>query len=153
MSADGPQTPARVQINKAMVGFLTHTGYSHGGNGYEGIAFLLEQFRDVELKDPTDAAAWPRPQGDGDARSPGVQGREARAKELGAAHCARCRASTTRCSRASRSTTTRASASSPSFMAERGEYNVFHAYYRELVQALYDAGVTPLRLLRQHRRA
>jgi hypothetical protein len=27
-----------VQINEAMVGFLTHSGYSHGGNGFEGIA-------------------------------------------------------------------------------------------------------------------
>ena len=35
-----------MQINKAMVGFLTHTGYSHGGNGFEGMAFLLEQFED-----------------------------------------------------------------------------------------------------------
>ncbi|MCW5637167.1 MAG: CoA-binding protein, partial [Rubrivivax sp.] len=29
------------------------------------------------------------------------------------------------------------------FMAERGRYNVFHAYYRELAQALYDVGATP----------
>ena len=41
VAADGPQTPSRVQINKAMVGFLTHSGYSHGGNGFEGMAFLL----------------------------------------------------------------------------------------------------------------
>ena len=54
VSADGPQTPERVQINKAMVGFLTHSGYSHGGNGFEGMAFLLDQFRDKGLKDPTD---------------------------------------------------------------------------------------------------
>src|SRR4029077_16783492 len=54
VSADGPQTPSRVQINKAMVGFLTHSGYSHGGNGFEGMAFLLEQFKDAHLKDPTD---------------------------------------------------------------------------------------------------
>ena len=54
VSADGPQTPGRVQINKAMVGFLTHTGYSHGGNGFEGMAFLLEQFKDKSLVDPTD---------------------------------------------------------------------------------------------------
>ena len=45
VAADGPQTPERVQINKAMIGFLTHSGFSHGGNGYEGIAFLLEQFK------------------------------------------------------------------------------------------------------------
>ena len=54
VSADGPQTPERVQINKAMVGFLTHCGYSHGGNGFEGMAFLLDQFRDKGLKDPSD---------------------------------------------------------------------------------------------------
>ena len=54
VSADGPQTPGRVQINKAMVGFLTHSGYSHGGNGFEGMAFLLEQFKDVDLENPTD---------------------------------------------------------------------------------------------------
>jgi citrate synthase len=29
------------------------------------------------------------------------------------------------------------------FMAERGQYNVFHAFYRELAQALYDVGATP----------
>ena len=56
VSADGPQTPGRVQINKAMVGFLTHTGYSHGGNGFEGMAFLLDQFKDTGLKDPSDPA-------------------------------------------------------------------------------------------------
>ena len=42
-----------MQINKAMVGFLTHTGYSHGGNGFEGIQFLLEQFQD-RPEDPAD---------------------------------------------------------------------------------------------------
>ncbi len=56
VSADGPETPERVQLNKALVGFLTHSGYTHGGNGYEGIAFLLDQFRDTGLADPTDPA-------------------------------------------------------------------------------------------------
>lgn len=54
VAADGPQTPSRVQINKAMMGFLTHCGYSHGGNGFEGMAFLIEQFRNVDLTDPTE---------------------------------------------------------------------------------------------------
>src|SRR5262249_43647974 len=52
VSADGPENPERVQLNKAMVGFLTHAGYAHGGNGYEGIAFLIEQFKDTGLADP-----------------------------------------------------------------------------------------------------
>lgn len=52
VSSDGPEQPQRVQLNKAMLGFLSHCGYAHGGNGYEGVAFLLEQFRDVDLADP-----------------------------------------------------------------------------------------------------
>ena len=28
------------------------------------------------------------------------------------------------------------------FLAKRGDYNVFHAYYRELVQALYETGAS-----------
>src|SRR5258706_13744090 len=52
VSADGPESPQRVQLNKAMIGFLTHSGYAHGGNGFEGIAFLIEQFRDSGLADP-----------------------------------------------------------------------------------------------------
>ena len=57
VSADGPETPERVQLNKAMIGFLTHAGYAHGGNGYEGIAFLIDQFKDAELADPGDPDA------------------------------------------------------------------------------------------------
>ena len=41
-----------MQINKAFIGFLTHTGFAHGGNGYEAIAFLIERFRDKGLKEP-----------------------------------------------------------------------------------------------------
>ena len=37
-------------------------------------------------------------------------------------------------------------------MAERGEYNLFHDYYRALVQALFDAGRDQQRVLRQCRR-
>ena len=37
-----------------MAGFLTHTGFSHGGNGYEAMAFLLDRFRDSGLADPAD---------------------------------------------------------------------------------------------------
>jgi len=53
VSSDGPEDPARVQINKAFVGFLTHTGFAHGGNGFEAIAFLIERFKDKGLKDPS----------------------------------------------------------------------------------------------------
>src|SRR3954462_235264 len=53
VSSDGPETPERVQLNRCLVGFLSHSGYAHGGNGYEGIAFLLEQFKASGLTNPT----------------------------------------------------------------------------------------------------
>jgi len=46
--------PDRVQINKAYVGFLTHAGYAHGGNGFEAMAFLIDQFRNADLNNPGD---------------------------------------------------------------------------------------------------
>ena len=53
VSSDGPEDPARVQINKAFVGFLTHTGFAHGGNGFEAIAFLIDRFKGRGLADPS----------------------------------------------------------------------------------------------------
>ncbi|MEO5377799.1 MAG: CoA-binding protein [Magnetococcus sp. DMHC-6] len=55
VSADGPEVPSRVQVNKGYIGFLTHTGFAHGGNGFEAIAFLADRFRDSGLKDPGDS--------------------------------------------------------------------------------------------------
>jgi len=54
VSADGPEVPDRVQVNKSYIGFLTHTGYAHGGNGFEAMAFLMEQFKESGLKNPGD---------------------------------------------------------------------------------------------------
>ncbi|HXW29555.1 MAG TPA: CoA-binding protein, partial [Xanthobacteraceae bacterium] len=140
VSADGPQAAARVQINKAMVGFLTHCGYSHGGNGFEGIAFLLEQFRGVNLKNPADqnhgldlkamAMAFveqyksrKKQEGvEGPGPLPGVHHPIFRGKPINFDPRERLIAE---------------------FMAKRGDYNVFHAFYRELVQALYACGASP----------
>jgi succinyl-CoA synthetase alpha subunit len=140
VAADGPQTPRRVQINKAMVGFLTHSGYSHGGNGFEGMAFLLEQFKDADLKDPTDrnhgldlkvmatrfAEGYKEEKSqskesglDGPRALPGVHHPIFKGKPVNYDPRERFIAE---------------------FMAKRGDYNVFHAFYRELVQALYETG-------------
>ncbi len=141
VAADGPQTPSRVQINKAMVGFLSHSGYSHGGNGFEGMAFLLEQFKDLDLAAPdrsdhgldlramatrfakqykADKAAA-RESGSEVRALPGVHHPVFNGKPVN--HDPRERFIA-------------------EFMAERGEHNVFHAFYRELVQALYDTGAS-----------
>ena len=141
VSADGPETPRRVQLNKALVGFLTHSGYTHGGNGYEGVAFLLERFKGVELRDPGDANHGIDLKALALAFVADYAKEKAARKDLGtAAQAIPC-------------------INHPVFkdrpvnvdpreeyvrnlLAQRGEYNVFHDFYRTLVQALYDEGVT-----------
>jgi hypothetical protein len=143
VSADGPQTPSRVQINKGMVGFLSHSGYSHGGNGFEGMAFLLERFRGIDVKDPTDpnhgidlkamaksfAASY---------REEKAQSRESGAAELRAlpgVHHPVFKGKPVNFDPRERFIA--------KFMEERGDYNIFHDFYRELVQALYEEGASP----------
>ncbi|CAM4030843.1 CoA-binding protein [Roseateles saccharophilus] len=142
VSADGPEQPGRVQLNKALLGFLSHTGYAHGGNGYEGIAFLCEQFEGSGLADPAavdhglDLQAMARRavaryaqykadrKGAGSldiAKLPGVNHPVFKDKPVN--HDPR-----------------------EVFIArlfeQRGEANVFHQFYRALVQELFDAGVS-----------
>jgi succinyl-CoA synthetase alpha subunit len=142
VAADGPQTPGRVQINKAMVGFLTHSGYSHGGNGFEGMAFILEQFKESGLKDPTDpkhgidlkamaakfAEAYNAEKAE--SKESGLEGPRA----LPGVHHPIFRGKPVNYDPRERFIA--------KFMEDRGDYNVFHAFYRELVQALYDAGAS-----------
>jgi succinyl-CoA synthetase alpha subunit len=142
VSADGPEQPERVQLNKAMVGYLTHSGYTHGGNGYEGIAFLIEQFRDTGLADPADPdhgldlkalagryvesyaqyKSGKRSAGSLDIQKiPGVN--HPVFKDRPVNHDPR-------------------EVYVSELFARRSEYNVFHDFYRVLVQQLFDAGVS-----------
>jgi succinyl-CoA synthetase alpha subunit len=142
VAADGPQTPIRVQINKAMVGFLTHSGYSHGGNGFEGMAFLLEQFKDAELKDPTDRNHGVDLKSMATRFAEAYKDRKSQSKESGlegpralpGVHHPIFRGKPVNYDPRERFIA--------EFMAKRGDYNVFHDFYRELVQALYDTGAT-----------
>lgn len=143
VSADGPQSPERVQINKAMVGFLTHTGFAHGGNGFEGMAFLLNQFKDAGLADPHDPAHGLDLKAMATAFARTYKAEKARAKELAASgppalpgvHHPVFKGKPVNYDPRERFIAR--------FLEERGEYNVFHQFYRELVQALYDVGATP----------
>jgi succinyl-CoA synthetase alpha subunit len=142
VSSDGPESPERVQLNKGLVGFLTHTGYAHGGNGYEGIAFLLEQFRDSGLKDPTDPGH-------------GIDLNALALRYVDEYAAYKSKKKTT----GSLDIQKIPGVNHPVFkdrpvnfdprevyvrelFAKRGEYNVFHEYYRALVQSLFDAGVS-----------
>jgi hypothetical protein len=135
VSADGPETPERVQLNKAMVGMLTHTGYSHGGNGFEGIQFLVEQFRgqepgtaDLGALATRFAQAYKQEKAqkrelaiEGARAVPGVNHPVFRGKPVN---------------------TDPREAFVARLMQERGERNPFHDFYKAVVQALHDQGVT-----------
>jgi succinyl-CoA synthetase alpha subunit len=142
VSADGPQTPGRVQINKAMVGFLSHSGYSHGGNGFESMSFLIERFKTANLKDPTDRQHGLYLKKMAQNFAENYKAEKAESKEAGLAE-----------PRALPGVHHPIFKGKPvnydprerfiaDYMANRGDYNVFHAFYRELVQALYDIGAS-----------
>ena len=142
VSADGPEQPERVQLNKGLVGFLTHSGYAHGGNGYEGITFLLSQFRESGLKDPAD------PNHGIDLKALAMRYVEQYARYKSQKKTA-----------GSLDIQKIPGVNHPVFkdrpvnydprevyvrelFAKRGEYNAFHEYYHALVKALFDAGVS-----------
>jgi hypothetical protein len=105
-SADGPESPERVQLNKAYPGFLSHTGFSHGGNGFEGMQLLLDQFGGLDLADPgaedhgQDLAALARRYALAYRQDPTARTRCCGARPRPKGH-GPSRASTTRCSAAS----------------------------------------------------
>ena len=142
VSADGPETPDRVQLNKALIGFLTHCGYAHGGNGYEGIAFLIEQFRETGLADPANPNHGLDLQGLANRCADEYAHYKSKKKSAGNLDIKKI-----------------PGVNHPVFKDKpvnhdprevflwnleqsRGEYNVFHNYYRVLVQALFDRGVS-----------
>jgi succinyl-CoA synthetase alpha subunit len=141
-SADGPEAPGRVQFNKALVGFLTHSGYAHGGNGYEGVAFLLERFRGVDLADPSD------PKHGLDLKAMATEfsrryGEERiKRKEMGAESAQALPCINHPVFKGKPVNIDPREEFVRNLFAKRGEYNAFHDYYRTLVQVLYDENVT-----------
>ena len=142
VSSDGPEQPERVQLNKAMIGFLTHTGYAHGGNGYEGIAYLNEQFKGSGLTDPS-------------AQNHGVDLKTLAAKAVAQYS----QYKTQKKIVGSLDIAKLPGVNHPVFkdkpvnfdprevyigklFADRGETNVFHDFYRALVKELFDSGVS-----------
>jgi succinyl-CoA synthetase alpha subunit len=142
VAADGPENPERVQINKAVAGWLSHSGFAHGGNGYEGIAFLIEQFAGTGLADPADC-------------------RHGLDLQALAARCAAeyAKYKTDKRSAGSLDIHKIPGVNHPVFkdkpvnydprevfvhdlFTQRGEYNVFHEFYHAVVEALFKAGVS-----------
>jgi succinyl-CoA synthetase alpha subunit len=142
VAADGPESPERVQINKAMVGFLTHSGFSHGGNGFEGMQFLLEQFAETAPDDPgtrdhgLDLTAM------ADRFATAYRADKARRRETGAEGGRAIPGVNHPVFRGKPVNTDPREAFVRQLMEEHGESNIFHDYYHAVVRALFERGVT-----------
>jgi hypothetical protein len=142
VSADGPEDPERVQLNKGLAGFLTHTGYTHGGNGYEGIAFLIDQFKDTGLVDPGD------PNHGIDLKALALKYVEAYArykstkKTAGSLDIQKIPGVNHPVFKDKPVNTDPREVFIRKLMASREEYNVFHEFYGILVNTLFEAGVS-----------
>ncbi|HEY2818741.1 MAG TPA: CoA-binding protein [Casimicrobiaceae bacterium] len=142
VSADGPESPERVQLNKALVGFLTHSGYTHGGNGYEGIAFLIEQFRETGLDNPEDSAHGIDLKALAQRYVASYARYKADRKSVGSADIQKIPGVNHPVFKDRPVNLDPREVYVRELFAKRGEYNVFHEYYHALVQALFDAGVS-----------
>jgi succinyl-CoA synthetase alpha subunit len=143
VSADGPEVPERVQVNKAYAGFLSHTGYAHGGNGFEAMRFLIGRFRDLGLVDPGDP-------------NHGID-----LLELAADYAKQYKTYKTQAKAAGNLSYEKIPCiNHPVFKGKevnfdprevyvhdlfksRNSYNIFHEFYHELVKALASYGVSP----------
>ena len=142
VSADGPETPVRVQLNKALLGFLSHCGFAHGGNGFEGIAFLIEQFRKSGLRDPADAGHGIDLKGLAQKYVQEYAHYKSSQKTSGNLDILKIPGVNHPVFKDRPVHTDPRAAYVRNLFRERGEYNIFHEYYHALVQALFDAGVS-----------
>lgn len=142
VSADGPEVPERVQLNKCLIGFLTHCGFAHGGNGYEGIAFLSERFRNTGLLDPGDPTSGIDLQALASGYVQQYIRYKSELKNLGSLDIAKIPGINHPVFRDKPVNLDPREVFISEVYRRRGEYNVFHAFYHLLVRALFDAGLS-----------
>ncbi|WP_085441418.1 CoA-binding protein [Magnetofaba australis] len=141
VSADGPEAPDRVQINKAYLGFLTHTGYAHGGNGFEAVAFLVDRFRDSGLVDPGAATSLNLEEMALNYAKE-YKAYKAKAKSEGNINYFKVPCINHPVFKNKEVNYDPREQFVNGLLKERGDYNVFLEYYHALVNALFKAGVS-----------
>ena len=142
VSADGPEDPSRVQINKAFVGFLTHTGFAHGGNGYEAISFLIDRFRDKGLKRPDDKKHGLNLKAIADEYAKWYAGYKAKQKAIGNIEYMKVPCVNHPVFKGKAVNYDPREQFVSKVFEERGIYNIFLDFYHILVHALFDAKVS-----------
>ncbi|MBI5185554.1 MAG: CoA-binding protein [Nitrospinae bacterium] len=142
VSADGPEQPERVQINKCVIGFLTHTGFAHGGNGYEAIAFLIDQFKDSKLQDPGDRKHGINLRAIADKYSKWYSGYKKSEKEAGNIDYAKIPCVNHPVFKGKEVNVDPREQFVSRLLEERGSYNIFLDFYHNLVRSLFESKVT-----------
>jgi succinyl-CoA synthetase alpha subunit/citrate synthase len=144
LSAKGAKesVSARNDISMAFVGFLANTGRAHGGNGYEAIEFLLEQFQGVALVDPGDPAHGLDLQAVANraARAFGAYKKRAQEEEDGTVKPIPC--INHQAFRGNQINVDPREQFVAGLLAEKGSYNAFWEFYHLLVKELFIEGVT-----------
>ncbi len=125
------------------MGFLTHSGYSHGGNGFEGISFLLDRFAEYDLFDPIDPDHGLDLRGMAMAFAASYKAERRAARNDGTSEPTALPGVHHPIFKGAAVNVDPRERFIADWMGKRGHYNIFHAYYRELVQALYDVGASP----------
>jgi len=133
---------ARNDISMAFVGFLANTGRAHGGNGYEAIEFLLEQFQDVALVDPGDPAHGLDLKGMANRAARAYGAYKKQAQEVEAVAVKRIPCINHPVFRGNKINVDPREQFVSGVLAEKGVYNAFWEFYRLLVKELYAEGVT-----------
>lgn len=144
LSAKGAKesVSARNDISMAFVGFLANTGRAHGGNGYEAIDFLVEQFKGVELADAGDSGHGLdlKKMASQAARAYGAYKKQAQEEEDGTVKPIPCINHPV--FRGNKINVDPREQFVSEMLAEKGSYNAFWEFYRLLVKELYAEGVT-----------
>ncbi len=142
VSSDGPLRPERVQINKCFAGFLTHTGFAHGGNGFEAIEFLKKLFEGGDLDDPGDAGHGIDLKEVATAHAKAYGDLKKREKFAGNLEYAKIPCVNHPIFKGKEVNIDPREAYVRQLFEERGIYNAFLDFYHELVEALFAVGVT-----------
>ncbi len=133
---------ARNDISMAYVGFLSHTGRAHGGNGFEAVEFLLETFRGLPLADPGNTAHGLDLQALANKTAKKYGSYRKSARELDTAEIKRIPCVNHPIFKGNDINIDPREQYVKTKLEENGVYNVFLEFYHLLVQELFNEGVT-----------
>lgn len=142
VAADGPEVPGRVQVNKCYMGFLTHTGFAHGGNGFEAIAFLMERFHGTGLQDPGSSAHGLDLEAMAVQYAKEYKGYKTKAKSAGELEYAKIPCVNHPIFKGKDVNFDPREVFVDELFKKRGDYNIFQDFYHQLVLALFKTGIS-----------